>query len=108
MGRFKDWVVSVVQHGVQSKDTTIQSLKSELKSLQRLTQHQEGRLSEMEGEVKAHSTAGRMVKSELDSWYTHAAILIQSYMYLADAYYYAVVMLTIATCNNKINYHTHT
>lgn len=58
----------MVQHGVQSKDGTIQSLKSELKALEKLTQHQEGRISEIEGEVKAHSTAGRMVKSELDSW----------------------------------------
>ena len=59
----------MVQYGIQSKDSTIQSLKSELKVLQKLSQHQEGRLSEMEGEVKAHSTTGRMVKSELDSWY---------------------------------------
>lgn len=60
--------MSVVQHGVQSKDNTILALKSEVKALQKLTQHQEGRISEMEGEVKAHSTAGRMVKTELDSW----------------------------------------
>lgn len=53
---------------MQSKDGTILSLKAELKGLQKLSQHQLGRLSEMEGEVKAHSTAGRMVKSELDSW----------------------------------------
>ena len=68
INRHKDWAISVVQHGIQSKDSTIQALKSELKALQKLTQHQEGRIFEMEGEVKAHSMAGRMVKSELDSW----------------------------------------
>lgn len=71
LSRHKDWAVAVVQHGIQSKDSTIQALKAEFKALQKLTQHQEGRISEMEGEVKAHSTAGRMVKSELDSWYVN-------------------------------------
>ena len=66
----------MVQHGVQTKDSSIQVLKSELKALQKLNRHQEARLSEMEGEVKAHSTAGRMVKSELDSWYVQIAVSV--------------------------------
>ena len=71
LNRHKDWAVSVVQYGIQTKDSAIQALKSEVKALQKLTQHQEGRITEMEGEVKAHSTAGRMVKSELNSWYVN-------------------------------------
>ena len=64
--------MSVVQHGMQTKDSAIQALKSELKAQQKVIQQQGDRLSEMEGEVKAHSTAGRMVKSELESWYVHS------------------------------------
>ena len=68
INRFKDWAITVVGQGVDAKDSTIKELKTKVTSLESVVRYQEQRLREMDGEARAHASANKMVKNELDSW----------------------------------------
>ncbi len=91
MNRLKDWAVSVVRHGVDSKDESIRALRQELEGVREVCHEQEDCLKETQGEMKAHTLTSSVVQSDLDSWsaldkmHTHEEFLVRrsrSFAYL--------------------------
>lgn len=58
----------MVQHGVSSQNTRIAQLQSQLASIQDSYSKMAAQLKEGQSEVKAHLTAGDILKEELQSW----------------------------------------
>lgn len=88
VSRLKDWAVSVVRHGADSKDAMICALGQELEVAREVCRERENSLKELRGEIKAHALTSSVVQSDLDSWLGIEHTNALSCIYVLQVEYY--------------------